>query len=140
MLGIFCIGTWLWYWGNDWIGSWHIPNVQGFQGLLGAIEHNDSPSTSPFSEAFIPCKVGQCSTGCVSKQNPHSWILSNGQSLKWCLFLHLEQNIDNMGSCSSCFFVAFNVSNWELSVLKRSVLKFSNKLPNSTLVTLPEEH
>ena len=69
-------------------------------------------------------KVGQCATECVSKQNPQSWTISNGQSLKGWLFLHLEQNIDNMGSYSSCFFFALNVSNWELSVLKRSILKF----------------
>ena len=103
-LGIFCIETWLGYWGNDCIYSWYIPDVQGFQGLLGVIEHNDYASASPFCDVFIACKVGQCATECVSKQNPQSWMLSKGQSLNGCLFLHLEQNIDKIGSCSSFFF------------------------------------
>ena len=95
------------------MGSWYIHDVRGCRGLLGTIEHNDSPSTSPFCEAFIPYKVGQCSTESVSKQNPQSLMLSNGQSLNGCLFLHLEQNIYKIGSCSSFFFFAYDVSNWD---------------------------
>ena len=137
--GIFYIGTWLEYWGNDCMYSWYIPDVRGCQGLLGAIAHSDSTSASPFFEVFIACKVGQCVTECVSKQNPQSCILSNGQSLSGCLFLHLEQKIDKIGSFSSFFFTC-NVSIWELSVLKRSVLKFSSRLPSSTLVALPKAY
>ena len=40
-------------------------------------------------------------------------------------------------SSSSCRFFVFNASNWELKVPKISVLKFSNKFPNSVLVTPP---
>ena len=87
-LGIFYIGTWLEYWGNDCMYSWYILDVRGCQGLLGAIAHSDSTSASPFYEVFITCKVGQCETECVSKQNPQSCILSNEQSLSGCLFLH----------------------------------------------------
>ena len=121
-LRIFCIGTWLEYWGNDCMYSWYILDVRGYQGLLGAIAHSDSTSTSPFYEVFITCKVGQYATECVSKQNLQSCILSNEQSLSGCLFLHLEQKIDKIGSSSSFFFTC-NVSIWELSVLKRFVLK-----------------
>ena len=108
-LGIFCIGTWLEYWGNDCMYSWYIPDVHGCQGLLGAIAHSDSASTSPFCEVFIAYKVGQCATKCVSKQNPQSCILSNGQSLSGCLFLHLKQKIDKIDYFSSFFFTC-NVS------------------------------
>ena len=61
----------------------------------------------------------------------------NGHSFSLlCFFQHLSQNIAK--ASSSCFFFSFRVSNWLLIVLKMFVLKFSNKFPNSVLVTVPE--
>lgn len=70
----------------------------------------------------------------LNVQNPQICTLSKGHSFKECFFLHLGQYIDNSNSCSSCLFFVFKVSIWFPKVLIRSVLKSSNKLPNSALV------
>jgi hypothetical protein len=64
-------------------------------------------------------------------------MLSKGQSLKGCFFLHFEQNIAKACSCSSFFLFAFSTSTCVPNVLKRSVSKFSNRLPISALVIPP---
>ena len=61
----------------------------------------------------------------------------NGHYFSPFFFWHLGQKIAKTVS-SSCFFFSFRVSNWLLIVLKMFVLKFSNKFPNSILVTVPE--
>jgi hypothetical protein len=61
----------------------------------------------------------------------------NGNSFSGCFFRHLGQKIAKIAS-SSCFFFSFRVSIWLSIVLKMPVLKFSNKFPNSILVTVPE--
>lgn len=64
-------------------------------------------------------------------------MLSKGNCCKRCLFLHLGQNIDIVCSSSCCFLFSFNTSTCVHKVLKRYILKFSNKLPISALVTPP---
>jgi hypothetical protein len=52
---------------------------------------------------------------------------------------HFGQNIAKGNASSSCFFLIFMVSSWELRELRMSVLKLSNKFPISTQVTAPLE-
>jgi len=63
-------------------------------------------------------------------------MLSKGHSLKIYFFLHLGQKIDIVCSSSSCFLFSFNTSTCVPKVLKRSVLKFSNRIPILALVIL----
>jgi hypothetical protein len=62
-------------------------------------------------------------------------ILSRGHSLSGCFSLHLGQKNERSYFSSSCFFLNCKVSNCKLRVPRISVLKFSSKFPNSTLVT-----
>lgn len=72
---------------------------------------------------------------CFSPHKAQIWTLFRRHSCKGCFYLHLEKKIDQIEDFSSFFFLNFSVSNCELNVPRRSILKSSNKFPNSTLVT-----
>lgn len=62
---------------------------------------------------------------------------SKGHSLKACFFRHLGQKMDNATFLDICLFCILRVSFYSLRLPKISVLKVSIKLPNSSLLTIP---
>lgn len=64
-------------------------------------------------------------------------MLFISQSLRGCFFLHSEQNTAKLVSSSPCVFLICDVIILADKVLRRSFLKFSNKLSISIMVTPP---
>jgi hypothetical protein len=117
------------------VGSYDIPGGQGCHGLFGAKVHSCYVvSFPPWYIYFSPSKEGQCYVECSRVHIAHILMLFKGHSFNECIFLHLGKNIDMVGFCS-CFFLTYNVSICKLRVPRMQVLKFSNKFPNSSLIT-----
>lgn len=96
-----------------------------------------SSSLDSLSTTFILGSSGRWPIECSSSQILHKLMLFNSQSLRGCFFLHFGQNTDKVVSTSPCVFFIFSFIIWADKVLRRLILKFSNKLPISTLVTPP---
>ena len=68
----------------------------------------------------------------------HTEMLFKGNSLWGCLVLNIGQKMLIVAHYYSCLFLDCKASSWEPIAPKISVLKFSNRFPNSILATLPE--
>ena len=64
------------------------------------------------------------------------WDIIKGTLLKRVPFSTFGKNMCSAALySSSCLFLISKASNWEVKILKISVLKFSNKFPSSVLMT-----
>jgi len=91
----------------------------------------------PWHTSLSSCREGQYLVVWFFSHIPQTSMLSRGHSHRQCFLQHLEKMMSNAKSSSSLFLLACNVSSWELSMIRISVLNLSNMLPILSLVTPP---
>jgi hypothetical protein len=94
--------------------------------------------------SFVPCytnfshgREGKLAVAWFSSQIPQNSKLFNIQSLKGCLFMNMEKNIDCANSTSSYLILTCRISNCELREMRISILKLSSISPILSWVTPP---
>lgn len=89
----------------------------------------------PLQMACNPSNEESSLVECLSKPIAHTSMALKWHSFSGCLFLQRGQNIAIDIFSSSCFLLLLRVYRWLLIVLRISFLRFSNRFPNSILVS-----